>query len=132
MLSTDPAVRTAYAADASGLILTPDAVARPSNSAEVVELLQRAAADGTAVTAAGGQSSMTGGSITDRGILLSLRGMDRILDLDPVARTVRVEPGIMVGDLKRRLAAEDSSLLPTPPARRRPPSAGRSPATPRG
>ncbi|MDZ4259691.1 MAG: FAD-binding oxidoreductase [Gemmatimonadales bacterium] len=114
MLSTDPAVRTAYAADASGLILTPDAVARPSNAAEVVELMQRAAADGTAVTAAGGQSSMTGGSITDNGILLSLRGMDRIIDLDPLARTVRVEPGIMVGDLKRRLAAEGFLFAPDP------------------
>lgn len=113
-LSTDPAVRTAYAADASGLILTPDAVARPSNAAEVVELMHRAAADGTAVTAAGGQSSMTGGSITDHGILLSLRGMDRIIDLDPVARTVRVEPGIMVGDLKRRLAAEGFLFAPDP------------------
>ncbi len=113
-LSTDPAVRQAYAADASGLILTPDAVARPASAAEVADIMREAAASTTAVTAAGGQSSMTGGSITDHGILLSLRAMDRVLDLDPVAGRVRVEPGIGVADLKRRLAAEGFLFAPDP------------------
>lgn len=114
MLSTDPAVRRAYAADASGLTLVPDAVARPTSAAEVVALMRDAAASRTAVTAAGGQSSMTGGSICDHGILLSLRGMDRILDLDRANARVRVEPGIGVADLKRRLAAEGFLFAPDP------------------
>ncbi len=105
-LTRDTAVRQAYSADASGLTMLPDAVARPTTAAEVVEVMRQAAADGTPVTPAGGQSSMTGGSITDRGTLLSLRGMARILDIDPVRRTARVEPGMLVGDLKRALAAE--------------------------
>lgn len=112
--STDPAVRQAYAADASGLTLMPDAVARPTSAAEVADVMNDAAASGTSVTAAGGQSSMTGGSITDRGILLSLRAMDRIRDLDPVAGRVRVEPGILLGDLKRQLAAEGFLFAPDP------------------
>lgn len=105
-LTRDAAVRQAYSADASGLTMLPDAVARPASAAEVVEVMRQASADGTPVTPAGGQSSMTGGSITDRGTLLSLRGMAKILDIDPVRRTARVEPGILVGDLKRALAAE--------------------------
>ncbi len=113
-LSTDPAVRQAYAADASGLILTPDAVARPTSAAEVADLLSQAAADRTPVTPAGGQSSMTGGSITDQGILLSLRAMDRVRDLDRTASRVWVEPGISVGELKRRLAAEGLLFAPDP------------------
>jgi FAD/FMN-containing dehydrogenase len=72
-LSRDPAVRASLAADASGLYLEPDAAARPASAAEVVEVLRRAAADGLAVTAAGGQTSTTGASITARGVLLSLR-----------------------------------------------------------
>lgn len=106
ILTTDPAVRRAFAADASGIEMLPDAVARPTEQAEVAELLRQASGDKVAVTAAGGQSSMTGGSITDSGILLSLRGLDRVLDIDREAMTVRVEPGIGVADLKRRLAAE--------------------------
>lgn len=113
-LSTDPAVRRAFAADASGIELMPEAVARPASAAEVAELLREAEAAATPVTAAGWQSSMTGGSITDRGTLLSLRGLDRILDLDRQAMTVTVEPGIGVADLKRHLAAEGLLFAPDP------------------
>lgn len=106
ILTADPSVRKAFAADASGIELLPDAVARPKEQAEVAELLRQASAERTTVTAAGGQSSMTGGSITDTGILLSLRGLDRVLEFDRDAMTVKVEPGIGVADLKRWLAAE--------------------------
>lgn len=105
-LTSDLAVRRAFAADASGIEMLPDAVARPTEQAEVAELLRQASSEKVTVTAAGGQSSMTGGSITDSGILLSLRGLDRMFDIDREAMTVRVEPGIGVADLKRRLAAE--------------------------
>jgi FAD/FMN-containing dehydrogenase len=114
MLTRDPAVRRAFSADASGLIMTPDVVARPTSAAEVSELLREASANRTSVTAAGGQSSMTGGSITDQGVLLSLRGLDKILDLDPIAGRVRVEPGIGVADLKRKLAEQGFLFAPDP------------------
>ncbi len=113
-LSRERAVREAYSADASGLTMLADAVARPKSPAEVVDLLRQATADRTPVTAAGGQSSMTGGSIADHGILLSLRGLDRILDLDVAAGTVRVEPGIGVGQLKRTLAEHGLLFAPDP------------------
>jgi FAD/FMN-containing dehydrogenase len=106
ILTGDPDVRRAFAADASGIEMLPDAVARPREQAEVADLLSQAASARVPVTAAGGQSSMTGGSITDAGILLSLRGLDRVRDLDREALTVRVGPGIGVADLKRRLASE--------------------------
>ena len=114
ILSRDASVRQAYSADASGLRMLPDAVARPTSPAEVVDLMRQATADHTPVTAAGGQSSMTGGSITDRGILLSLRGMDRILDLDAMNATARVEPGIGVAQLKRTLAEQGLLFAPDP------------------
>jgi FAD/FMN-containing dehydrogenase len=113
-LTTDLAVRRAFAADASGITMLPDAVARPTTASEVAEVLREASASATPVTAAGWQSSMTGGSIADRGVLLSLRGLDRVLDLDRQAMTVRVEPGIGVADLKRRLAAEGLLFAPDP------------------
>lgn len=106
ILTSDPDVRRSFAADASGIEMLPDAVARPTTAAEVAEVLRQASAEGTSVTAAGWQSSMTGGSITDRGILLSMRGLDRVLELNREAMTVSVEPGIGIADLKRRLAAE--------------------------
>jgi len=113
-LVVDRDVREGYAADASGLTLLPDAVARPDSAAEVVDLLRKATADRTWVTPAGGQTSTTASSIADRGILLSTRRMDRILDVDPAARIARVESGVLIGDLQRALAPHGLFFAPDP------------------
>ena len=113
-ISRDESVRRAYATDASGLVLVPDGVARPASAEEVAALLAESTSTGTPVTAAGGQTSTTAASICDRGILLSLRAMQRVIDIDPVARTARVEPGVLVGELKRACAAHDLLFAPDP------------------
>src|SRR3981081_1310132 len=102
-ISRDAEIRRAYAADASGLVMVPDGVARPTSAEEVGALL-----------AAGGQTSTTAASISDRGILLSLRAMQRTIDIDPVARVARAEPGVLVGELKRACAAHGLLLAPDP------------------
>ncbi len=114
VVTTDRDVREAFAADASGLVLVPDAVARPASAAEVVEVLREAASARTPVTPAGAQTSYVGGSITDRGIVLSLRALDRVLDVDEKARLVRVEPGALLGDVKRLVAERGLLLAPDP------------------
>lgn len=114
LVTTDADVRAGYSRDASGLELIPDAVARPTTRAEVVALLAEARRDHMTVTTAGGQTSTTAASLTDCGLLLSLRALDAIHDIDPVARTVRVEPGAMLGALKRTLAADGLLLAADP------------------
>lgn len=114
MIERDPAVCEAYARDASGLRAVPAGVVRATEAADVEELLIRAARDGTPVTAAGAQTSTTGASIAERGLLLSLRGMARIVDVDPRRRRVRVEPGVVLGDLDRVLAGEGLFFPPDP------------------
>jgi glycolate oxidase len=113
-LNRDPDVRASVAADASGMYLEPDAVARAENERDVTEVMRRAVIDRMSVTTAGGQTSTTGASITDRGILLSLRAMDRILDIDPVQRRARVEAGVMIADLARAAAEHDLLFAPDP------------------
>lgn len=113
-LVTDRDVREGFSTDASGLVLVPDAVARPSSASEVTELLVRATRDRMAVTPAGGQTSTTAASITDRGMLLSTRALDRILDVDPEGRRVRVEAGVLIGDLQRALAPHGLFFAPDP------------------
>jgi glycolate oxidase len=113
-LSKDKSVREAYEADASGLHMLPDIVARPASVSEVVELMRQATADRIPVTCAGAQTSTTGASITDRGILLSLRLLDNLSALDVKARTMRVGPGALVGDIKRAAAAEGLLFAPDP------------------
>ncbi|NUO64166.1 MAG: FAD-binding oxidoreductase [Gemmatimonadaceae bacterium] len=113
-LARDPALREGFAQDASGLRMVPDAVARPATHEETADIVRECAASGTALTPAGGQTSTTAASIADHGVLLSLRSMDRVLDLDPRARTVRVEAGALVADVKRAAAAEGLLFAPDP------------------
>jgi FAD/FMN-containing dehydrogenase len=113
-ITHDEEIRRAYAADASGLLLVPDGVARPTTAAEIAELLAESTSSGTSVTAAGGQTSTTAASITGKGTLLSLRAMQRIIDIDPIARIARVEPGVLVGELKRACATHELLFAPDP------------------
>ena len=114
MIEHDLAVREAHSTDASGLRMVPDGVVRPHTGAEVAALLRECAASGTPVTAAGSQTSTTAGSIADRGLLLSLRAMDQVIDLDVAARTVRVQAGALLGDVKRLAAQHGLLLAPDP------------------
>ena len=111
-LSTDLDVRRAYARDVSGLELVADAVARPRDLADVQALLREAHATRTPVTPAGLQSSTTGASITDTGVLLSLAALTRVHEVDPVHRLVRVDAGARVAEVRR--AAAEAGLLFAP------------------
>jgi FAD/FMN-containing dehydrogenase len=113
-LSSDKSVRESYEADASGLHLSPDLVARPESIDDVIEVVRKAASDRIAITCAGAQTSTTAASITDKGILLSLRALDRISAPDEKARTINVEPGALVGQIKRTAAAAGLLFAPDP------------------
>lgn len=113
-VSRDLDVRIAHARDVSGLEMIPEGVVRAAEPRDVVEIVRDCAASGTPLTAAGSQTSMTAASITHRGILLSLRPMAGIIDIDVNRRIARVAPGITIGDLNRELA-EHNLLFPPDP-----------------
>lgn len=114
VITRDPDVRIAHSRDVSGLEMVPEGVARAATEQDVLDVVRECAGSHTAVTAAGSQTSMTGASITDRGVLLSLRAMDRVLDIDPERKLARVEPGITIGDLNRALSEEGLLFAPDP------------------
>lgn len=113
-VSSDRSVREAYESDASGLQLLPEKVARPQTIDDVRELVRQAAVERTPITCAGAQTSTTGASITDRGILMSLRGLNDINDPDETAKTIRAGPGALLGDIKRTAAAAGLLFAPDP------------------
>jgi FAD/FMN-containing dehydrogenase len=94
--------------------MVPEAVARPTSEADVVQLLRESRADNLCVTPAGGQTSTTAASITERGVLLSLRGLTEIGPVDRDRLTVRVQAGALLGDLKRQLATQGLLFAPDP------------------
>ena len=73
----------------------PLAVALPETEAQVVAVLKLCHERGLPVVARGAGTGLSGGAtpVLD-GIVLSLAKFMRILEIDPVARTARVEPGV--------------------------------------
>ncbi|MGH7652673.1 MAG: FAD-binding oxidoreductase [Gemmatimonadaceae bacterium] len=112
--TTDVGIRQSYEADSSGLHMLPDMVARPESIEDVIEIIRRAASSRISVTCAGAQTSTTGASITDKGMLLSLRSLNQIDAVDRKARTVTVGPGATVADVKRAASAVGLLFAPDP------------------
>ena len=113
-VSNDSSVREAYETDASGIHLVPELVARPDTIADVIDLVKKAASDRTPITCAGAQTSTTAASITDKGLLLSLRALNRIGEVDVAGRSLRVGPGALLGEIKRTAAAAGLLFPPDP------------------
>ncbi len=99
----------------------PDAVARPKDEAEVREILAAASGGGVPVTFAGGQTSLTGASAAEEGILLATENLGRILDIAPDPKTggmtAVAESGIFLGDFQRALEREGWLYPPDPTSR---------------
>ncbi|MDX6648210.1 MAG: L-gulono,4-lactone dehydrogenase [Solirubrobacteraceae bacterium] len=80
----------------------PFAQVRAASREDVTATVQRAAADGRTVRAVGAGHSFTDIALTN-GYQLSLDAMDRVLDADRQSGLVRVQGGISIRELNRRL-----------------------------
>ena len=73
----------------------PGVVALPENEEQVRHVLRTCCELGVPVVARGAGTGLSGGALPmANGVLLSLSKMKRILAVDPVARTARVQPGV--------------------------------------
>src|SRR6201999_411156 len=69
---------------------------------------------GAPVTARGGGTSIAG-QATGTGVVLDFtRHMNRLLEIDPGARTARVQPGLVLDDLRRAAARHGLTFGPDP------------------
>jgi glycolate oxidase len=74
---------------------TPLVAAIPADEAEVAAVLRVAREMKVPVVARGSGTGLSGGALpSPEGILLSLARFNRILEVDPVGRTARVQPGV--------------------------------------
>ena len=73
----------------------PLAVAMPDRLDQVEQILSLCDAQGVPVIARGAGTGLSGGATPRRdALLLSMARFSRIIDVDPVGRTARVEPGV--------------------------------------
>lgn len=111
--------RTQYSTDASNYRVPPRVVAFPRHAEDVRTILAWARKHRIPVTSRGGGTSTAGNSIGTGVIIEFSRYMNQILDIDPEARTARVQPGVVMSDLQAAAAKYGLRFGPDPSTQNR-------------
>ena len=84
-----------------GVTGTPDAAVEVTSTEQAAAVVKLCAEAGVPVTVRGAGTGQAGGSVpVSGGVVLSLKAMDQILEFDEAARTLRVQPGVLLQDVK--------------------------------
>lgn len=78
----------------------PGLIARCTSTSDVAAAVQFARTQGLLVAVRGGGHNVAGTAVCDDGLIIDLSPMKRI-QVDPVRRTVRADPGLLWGELDR-------------------------------
>ncbi len=93
----------------------PDAVVLASSTEQVASVIKVAAKHQIPVVPRGAGTGLSGGAVTIRGgIALQVTRMRRILEIDPLAQTAIVEPGVVNQELSLVAAQHDLFYAPDP------------------
>ncbi|GID31660.1 FAD-binding and (Fe-S)-binding domain-containing protein [Paractinoplanes brasiliensis] len=111
---SDAGTRGMYASDASLYRVPPLAVVRPRHVDEVAAALAIARQTGTPFTSRGAGTSVAGNAIGPGIVLDFSRHLNRVLELDPIARTAVVEPGTIHATLQKAAAPHGVRFGPDP------------------
>jgi glycolate oxidase len=116
-LLTDPADRESYRRDETAYLETglPLAVALPTTTAEVSQLMRLATEFRVPVVPRGAGSGLSGGAAGIEGALtIAFTRMASIIDIDTANVCVVTQPGILNADLKKAVAAKGLFYPPDP------------------
>jgi glycolate dehydrogenase FAD-linked subunit len=101
--------------DASIEGAVPDAVVLPATTEQVAAVIKLAARHHVPVVPRGAGTGLSGGAVTIRGgIALQVTRMRRILEIDAVAQTALVEPGVVNQELTLAAASHRLFYAPDP------------------
>ncbi len=116
-IAVDAATLAVYAVDQAPVLdyQLPLAVVRAESVADVQATVSACAARGVALVARGAGTGVSGGAHASEGcVVLTLEGMNRILELNPDDETAVVEPGVINADLNAAAAVHGLMFAPDP------------------
>jgi glycolate oxidase len=114
---TDPDLLAGHRRDEADLCVagTPLAVVRPRDTADVAAAVRVAAAHGVPIVPQGARTGLAGAAnAVDGAVVVSLTGLNRILEIDPGERIAVVQPGVVNAELRRAAAKEGLAYPPDP------------------
>ncbi len=112
--AADRMTRVLYSTDASNYQIMPLAVTFPRDADDVVAVHEVARKFGVPVLPRGGGSALAGQAVGEAVVMDFTRHMRRLRAVNGEARTVDVEPGMILGSLNAQLAPLDLMFGPDP------------------
>jgi glycolate oxidase len=104
-----------YEYDGLSMQGTPDAVAFPSSTDDVMGIVRLAAQERIPIVARGAGTGLSGGAVaTGGGIVIGFSRMNKILSIDLDNQRARVQPGVVNSDLSLAVAAQGYYYAPDP------------------
>jgi FAD/FMN-containing dehydrogenase/Fe-S oxidoreductase len=109
-----PGDRALYATDSSNYRQLPIGVVCPLDTDDLVETVRVCSEHGAPITMRGGGTSLAG-QAANRAVTIDIsRHLNRILELDPVGRIARVQPGVILDDLRAAAEVHHLTFGPDP------------------
>ena len=109
-----PLTRALYSSDASTYRVVPQLVAWPRTADELVEIGRLAVDHRVPVTSRGAGTSLAGNAVGTGLILNTSKYLNKIIGIDPEARTATVEPGVVHAALQRQATRRGLRFGPDP------------------
>ncbi|MDM8538492.1 FAD-linked oxidase C-terminal domain-containing protein [Desulfobacterales bacterium HSG17] len=104
-----------YSYDATGSTFLPEAVVFPGSQKEVSQILSLASKQNFIVVPRGAGSGMTGGAVPVKGGLVMVTSrMNKILEIDENNLIARVQPGVIVADIHKKVEEKNLFYPPDP------------------
>jgi FAD/FMN-containing dehydrogenase/Fe-S oxidoreductase len=106
--------RALYSADASLYRVVPQVVARPRDTDELAATVAVARDTGTPLTMRGAGTSIAGNAVGTGIVVDAARHLNRVLSVDPEARTATVQPGTVHATLQKAATRHGLRFGPDP------------------
>lgn len=113
LVKDDRPTKTAYAVDASIYRMEPQAVVLVESEHDIAATVTYAVERGIPLTPRAAGTNLTGSAIGS-GIILDVSRLNRVLELNRDERWARVQPGIVLAELNKRLACDGLLFGPDP------------------
>ncbi len=106
--------RAMYASDAGNYRMAPIGVVLPRDADDVLATVAACRRHGAPIVARGGGTGIPGQTVNVAVLLDFSKYMNRILEIDPVARYARVEPGVVLDELRHAAQRHGLTFGPDP------------------
>ncbi|WP_098456147.1 FAD-binding and (Fe-S)-binding domain-containing protein [Sanguibacter antarcticus] len=111
--------RAEYTTDASNYRVVPQVVVIPLNVDDALAAVEATRAAGVPLTARGGGTSCAGNAVGPGVVIDFSRHVNEIHEIDPEARTARVDPGVIMSSLQKAAAPHGLRFGPDPSTQNR-------------